>query len=287
MIRYLLAVLLAIPAGIAGLCAQQQPDTGALTKQSAGGYRLVWSDEFNRDGAPDTADWNYETGLLRNHEYQWYQPGNVYCSNGMLVIEARRQQQPNPLYVSGSHDWRQRDANIHYTSASINTSGRHSWLYGRFIMRGKINIDSGLWPAWWMLGVSGNWPAGGEIDIMEYYRDRVLANIACAGPGDRPQWFSKFLSADSLGGKAWADKFHTWQMDWDPDSISLYLDDRLVNKVPLSMLQNKDNTGTNPFNHPLYMLLNLAIGGDNGGDPVTTNFPTRFEVDYVRVFQKK
>ncbi|WP_153798698.1 glycoside hydrolase family 16 protein [Foetidibacter luteolus] len=260
----------------------------ASAQDSMQGYRLVWQDEFNTDGLPDTANWVYEQGFVRNEEFQWYQEENAFCKNGLLVIEARRENKPNPMYEHGSKDWRKSSPDIQYTSSSINTKGKHSWQYGRFVMRGRIDIRGGLWPAWWTLGVNGQWPANGEIDIMEYYRDSLLANIACAGT--RPYkafWYTTKHPVDSLGGTAWASQFHTWRMDWDEKAISLYVDDQLLNHVPLDSLVNRDGSGVNPFKQPHYMLLDFAIGGMNGGDPSGTAFPNRFEVDYVRVYEKQ
>jgi beta-glucanase (GH16 family) len=262
--------------------AQNKP-----SPETAGGYQLVWADEFNKDGPPDTANWRFEKGFVRNQEFQWYQPDNATCKNGFLIIEARKEKKPNPNYTAGSNDWKKNRENIEYSASSINTSGRQSWKYGRFIMRGRIDISKGLWPAWWTLGVAGRWPANGEIDIMEYYRNKVLANIACSDTNRTAEWFSKKIPADSLGGAAWASAFHIWRMDWDENAIALYMDDWLMNKVELTRLVNKDGSGINPFMQPHYMLLNLAIGGQNGGDPASTVFPNRFEVDYVRVYQKQ
>lgn len=261
---------------------------GPVKIENQQGYQLVWSDEFNNAGVPDTTNWRFEKGFVRNEEFQWYQPENAWCEKGNLVIEARKEKRPNPNYRAGSSNWKANREYIHYTASSINTSGKHAWQYGRFIMRGKIDISAGLWPAWWTLGVSGQWPANGEIDIMEFYRNKLLANIACGtGTAYKAEWYSNTFSADSLGGKAWAEKFHVWRMDWDENAIALYLDDQLLNKVELSKLVNKDGSGINPFKQPHYMLLNLAIGGQNGGDPSATQFPNRFEVDYVRVYQKQ
>jgi beta-galactosidase len=273
------------------------------------GYKLVWADEFNKDGPPDSTNWNYEKGFVRNEENQWYQPANAWCKNGILTIEARREQKPNPNYVADSKDWRKNRPTIDYTSACLRTSGLHTWKYGRFEMRGRIDIDRGCWPAWWALGVHGRWPGNGEIDMMEFYRKKLLANIACQGANGKAQWFSRTKPADSLGflvwasaagtstgtpptadsaaGAAWAAIFHVWRMDWDEDSIALYVDDLLLNKVALSALVNKDGSNFEPFKQPEYMLLNLAIGGQNGGNPAATPFPRRFEVDYVRVYQKE
>ena len=251
------------------------------------GYKLVWADEFNKDGLPDTANWRYESGFVRNEEFQWYQKENARCENGLLIIEGRREIKANPNFDSSSSDWKKKRKNIEYSASSINTSRKHSWQYGRFVMRGKINISPGLWPAWWTLGVAGRWPANGEIDIMEYYKKKMLANIACIGPDRKAEWYSNTFPTDSLGGEAWAARFHVWRMDWDENVIALYMDDQLLNKVELSKLVNKDGSNINPFMQPHYMLLNLAIGGMNGGDPSTTIFPNRFEVDYVRVYQKQ
>lgn len=258
----------------------------AKDEAATGGYRLVWADEFNTDGPPNPANWSFEKGFVRNQEIQWYQQDNAYCKNGFLVIEGRRETRPSPVYDSSSNSWKKSRKQITYTSSSINTSGKFSWQYGRFVMRGRININAGLWPAWWTLGVGGEWPANGEIDIMEYYNNKVLANIACLGVNKKAEWFSLTKPADSLGGAAWSSKFHIWRMDWDEQAIALYMDDQLMNKVALDKLVNKDGSGINPFKQPHYMLLNLALGGMNGGDPATTPFPTRFEVDYVRVYQQ-
>jgi beta-glucanase (GH16 family) len=114
----------------------------------------------------------------------------------------------------------------------------------------------------------------------------LLANIACLAKDGNPEWFSNRFNTDSLGGEKWASQFHIWRMDWDKSSIALYIDDQLLNKVSLDSLVNKDGSGFNPFKQPHYMLLNLAIGGDNGGNPDSTSFPGKFEIDYVRVYQK-
>ncbi|WP_216823616.1 family 43 glycosylhydrolase [Niastella vici] len=251
------------------------------------GYQLVWADEFNRDGQPDAGKWRYEEGFVRNEEFQWYQPQNASCRNGQLTIEAKREQKANPNYTAGDKDWRKNRPAIDFTSSCMLTEGRASWLYGRFELRARIDIRNGIWPAWWTLGISKPWPANGEIDIMEYYRGKLLANIACLGNNNRPEWYSNTFNMDSLGGSTWAGKFHVWRMDWTANEIALYVDNVLLNKVRVEALTNKDGSGFNPFKQPHYMLLNLAIGGQNGGDPAQTSFPSLFEVDYVRVYQKK
>jgi len=264
---------------------QSMAAAASVTVTDTSGYRLVWADEFNINGNPDSANWNYEYGFVRNNELQWYQPGNAFCSNGNLVIEARKETRPNPLFVMDSREWRKRREHIEYSSSCILTRGKQSWLYGRFELRARIGISPGMWPAWWTLGIQQPWPANGEIDIMEYYRGKLLANIACAGTDKKAHWYSNTFSTDTLGGIAWAEQFHVWRMDWTKEYIALYCDDQLLNKVPMAELINRDGSGFNPFQQPHYMLINLAVGGDNGGDPAGTVFPQRLEVDYVRVYQ--
>ena len=250
-------------------------------------YQLVWADEFNKDGRPDSTNWNYEHGFVRNEELQWYQPENVRCENGLLVIEATKEEKPNSDFQTGSNDWRKKRKTIQYASSCLITKDKRSWLYGRFEMRAKIDISDGLWPAWWTLGVNGKWPANGEIDIMEYYRKMLLANIACLDNNGAPKWYSTRFNTDSLGGTTWANQFHVWRMDWTKEYIALFIDDKLLNKVSMDSLVNRDGSGINPFKQPQYMLLNLAIGGANGGNPANTSFPRKFEVDYVRVYQQE
>lgn len=275
---------------ISFLCSKltRAQSAAAEQEQRIDGYKLIWSDEFNKDGPPDSLNWRFENGFVRNEEAQWYQPDNARCEGGKLIIEGRKEEKPNPNYKPGSNEWKKQRKNIEYTSSSINTSGKHSWKYGRFIMRTRINVSPGLWPAWWTLGVNGKWPSNGEIDIMEYYSNKLLANIACGtGVPIKAEWFSKTKPVDSLGGSKWASEFHIWRMDWDENSIALYVDDSLMNKVELSKLVNKDGTEINPFKQPHYILLNLAMGGKNGGELGNTKFPNRYEIDYVRVYQKK
>lgn len=261
--------------------------TTKTAEKNKDGYRLLWADEFNNNGRPDTSNWIYEQGFVRNEEAQWYQPENARCENGILVIEARREERPNPRYVAGSNDWRKSRSMISYTSSCILTRGKQQWQYGRFEMRARIDISDGIWPAWWTLGIDKPWPGNGEIDIMEYYRKKLLANIACLGKNRKAEWYSNTFNIDSLGGNKWAAAFHVWRMDWTEKYIALYCDEQLLNKVDVDVLYNKDATGFNPFKQPHYMLLNLAIGGQNGGDPSQTGFPRKFEVDYVRVYQIK
>jgi beta-glucanase (GH16 family) len=256
---------------------------------------LVWSDEFDRDGKPNPEYWSYEQGFVRNEEFQWYQPENANCHNGILTITGKKEHIPNPNYAEGSKDWRKNRPFAEYSAACIKTAGKKEWLYGRFEIRAKIPTASGSWPAIWTLGKSMPWPSNGEIDIMEYYPIKgvphILANVAWGT--DKPnvgKWntqttpFSKFTDKDPH----WVEKFHVWRMDWDEEAIRLYLDDELLNETLLRNTQNGSiGNYTNPFNQPHYILLNLAIGGQNGGTPDDAAFPLKYEIDYVRVYQKK
>jgi beta-glucanase (GH16 family) len=250
-------------------------------------YELAWTDEFNVDGAPNPVNWTYERGFVRNSELQWYQPENARCEGGNLVIEARRERIKNPRYDPQARDWRRNREFAEYTSACLITRGRHEWKYGRFEMRGRIDTRPGLWPAWWTLGTARGWPGGGEIDIMEYYRGELLANVAWLGRRRfEARWDESRRPIRELGDD-WSQQFHVWRMDWDENAIELFLDDKLLNSTDLKETINGDREAANPFHEPHFMMLNLAIGGTQGGDPANTTFPARFEVDYVRVYQRR
>ena len=248
--------------------------------------KLVWADEFDKDGAPDPSSWTFERGFVRNQELQWYQPENARVEGGFLIIEARREHIVNPGFDATSSDWKRNRPAADYTSASLTTRGLHSFTYGRFEMRARIDTRAGLWPAFWTVGTTGPWPYNGEIDIMEYYRSMLLANVAWGGPErGRPIWADTRTPITTFPAD-WSQQFHVWRMDWDEHAIKLYVDDRLLNDVDLSRTINQDGSGTNPFTHPQEIKLNLAVGA-TGGDPSQTTFPAKFEVDYVRVYQIK
>ena len=254
------------------------------------GYKLVWTEEFDIDGKPDSSSWSYEEGFTRNEELQWYQPQNANVKEGLLVIEGKREQIKNDEYNADSRDWKKNREFAEYTSSSIHTSGKKTFKHGIVEVRARIDTARGVWPAIWTLGVSRGWPANGEIDIMEYYHidgePHILANAAWAHKSKRAAWdsveipFTAFLKKNP----DWVEKFHVWKMDWTKDYIRLYLDDELLNEIDLDKVSNPD--GFDPFQQPHYLLLNLAIGS-NGGDPSGTKFPKKYEVDYVRVYQKK
>ncbi|MCP5537067.1 MAG: glycoside hydrolase family 16 protein [Akkermansiaceae bacterium] len=250
-------------------------------------WKLVWADEFDVDGKPNPKNWVYENGFVRNLELQWYQQDNAFCKNGLLVIEGRRERKANPDYKKGSARWQQNRPHAEYTSACVKTKGLHAWQYGRFEVRAKIITRQGLWPAIWFLGMDGPWPANGEIDLMEFYGGKILANACWEGRWKfKPTWDTSHTPVAKLG-KNWDKDFHIWRMDWDAKSIKLYVDDRLLNTIELDKTKNGTGRGPkNPFHQPHYILLNLAIGGKAGGDPSKTAFPSRYVIDYVRVYQK-
>jgi beta-glucanase (GH16 family) len=254
------------------------------------GYQLIWKDEFDKTGKPDTSNWRYEHGFVRNEELQWYQPENASCKNGVLLIEGKREKVKNTRYDAASGDWHFNREFADYTSASIQTKGLHQWQFGCFEIRARIDTTMGSWPAIWTLGAKGEWPSDGEIDIMEFYRVKqqpvILANAAW-GTNKRyvAKWDSEIkpLTHFTIKDPEWVKKFHLWKMEWDKDMIRLFLDDELLNSTDLTQTINAG--GVNPFLQPHYLLLNLALGA-NGGDPSAAPRPTTYEVDYVRVYQK-
>jgi beta-glucanase (GH16 family) len=284
------ALAMGLSAPASHVAAERAPalqQDATLTDRPANypGYELVWADEFARDGQPDPANWTYEEGFVRNQELQWYQRANARVAQGLLVIEARRERVPNPRADAVSGDWKRSRAFAEYTSASLMTRGLHQWQYGRFEMRARIDTRAGLWPAFWTLGVAGNWPHNGEIDIMEYYRGMLLANVAWGGADRRAIWADSRTPIASFDPD-WPKAFHVWRMDWDDRTIALSVDGQLLKQVDLTQTVNQDGSGTNPLHQPHYLLVNLAIGGTSGGDPSSTEFPARYEIDYVRVYQR-
>jgi beta-glucanase (GH16 family) len=283
-------LLLLAPAVVLSAC---QPHAGSVAppadhRDEPPGWELVWADEFDVDGRPNPSNWTYEIGFVRNEELQWYQPENAICENGLLVITARRERVANPPRDPAAAELAKRRAHADYTSASLTTKGLHQWRYGRFEMRARIDTRTGLWPVFWALGVSGDWPHSGEIDIMEYYRGALLAN---AFWGSKEKWvpvssINRF-PLDGFNDPAWATRFHVWRMDWDEQWIQILLDDTPLCRIDLDGTHNEDQAGENPLRQPHYLLLSLAVGGTQGGDPTMTAFPAKFEVDYVRVFRRK
>ncbi|MBB0230304.1 family 16 glycosylhydrolase [Streptomyces calidiresistens] len=259
-------------------------ETGAADATEEAGVRantVVFEDTFDgpAGAAPDESRWNTEVGdNVHNNELQYYTPGNANAAldgEGNLVITAR-ETAPGESYPCWYGE-------CEYTSARINTSGKFAAEYGRVEARIKVPAGQGMWPAFWMLGDDFHevdWPASGEIDIMEYVGydpHHVFGYVH--GPG---------YSGDSgiggsyrlPGGEPIADDFRTFAVDWAPDSITWLVDD-----VPYQTLTPADLDGNEwVFNKPFFLILNLAVGGNWPGSPdETTVFPAELVVDHVRV----
>jgi beta-glucanase (GH16 family) len=249
-------------------------------------YRLVWADEFEKYGQLDTSKWSFENGFQRNEEEQWYQSGNANCKDGYLIITGKREHKPNPNYQTGSKLWKTNRQFIEFTSSSVVMKQAHAFTYGRLEVKAKIDAQEGLWPAIWTLGINGEWPSNGEVDLMEYYNNGILANFAYAKTGRfKAHWDGSFYNLDSLGGKSWADSFHIWTLEWDKESMRILVDGILFNDIDIRETINKED-GKNPFQQPHYLLLNLAMGGNKGGSLTHTVLPSTYKIDYVRLYQK-
>jgi beta-glucanase (GH16 family) len=243
-------------------------------------WALVWADEFDLpDGStPDLNTWNYSTGGngWGNNELQVYtdRPENVFIEKGMLVIQALEEQ-----YMGRK-----------YTSARINTMVRAEFTYGRFEVRAKLPNTQGIWPAIWMmptLAKYGNWPASGEIDIMEFIGsepDRVHGTLHFGNPHE-------YKTASYLipNGETADQDYHVFALEWEPDEIRWYVDGNLYHQVGADewFTSNKNALETAPFDQPFYLILNVAVGGNWPGNPDESSvFPQRMLVDYVRVYQR-
>lgn len=246
---------------------------------SWGEYQLVWSDEF--DGAAlDENTWSYNTGGngWGNNEKQYYttRPENIRVQNGMLEIEARKEQYENN----------------EYTSARIMSKNKKTFKYGKMAARIKFPGGKGTWPAFWMMGNSGGWPNCGEIDIIEHVGSQdtrasfalhtVMKNGTRGNNWAKTHFFDYPLSAD----------FHTYGIEWaqeekeGKDVIRFFVDDVQYAEVWEEQIDNNDYW---PFNKPFFFIFNLAIGGNMGGsvDDGIFNQQRIMYVDWVRVWQRQ
>lgn len=266
-----------------------QCDTRTSTASTTGyvdeDMELVWSDEFDYEGLPDSTKWGYHLGDAcdlpmgcgwGNNELQYYtdRPGNARVAGGTLIIEAHRQN------VNGRK----------YTSSRLVTQGKGDWLYGRFEIRAQVPQGRGVWAAIWMLpsdgdygiGKYGPWPHSGEIDIMEHVgfdKDTIVSN-------------THTLSANGMHGTddpgrvfvpTAEEAFHTYAIEWTPEKIDFYVDDQNYHTY-----HRESSYEVWPFNQPFYLIMNIAVGGNWGGRHGIDDesLPWRMKVDYVRVFQK-
>ena len=241
-------------------------------------WTLVWSDEFNYNGLPDSNRWNYEIGYVRNGENQYYTSNrlqNACVTNGMLVITARKEAYipPGQLYPVAS-----------YTSASLITLAKENWTYGRLEVRAKEPLPmGGVWTAFWTQGTNfpvAGWPLCGELDVSEYVN---------WNPNPHGNAFWGYNGGSVGDGKIYYtptpsyDDFHIYAAEWSSDRIDYYYDTTNYYTIYL------DEAGvgpSNPFRNPQYILLNFALGGAWGGTIYDPGLPQQFLIDYVRVYQQ-
>lgn len=232
---------------------------------------LVWGDEFNYTGAPDTTRWGYDLGGdgWGNNELQRYTKDlrNARVENGNLIIEAHKD-------------------SLAYTSARLLSKRKGDWLYGRFEIRAKLAKGRGTWPAIWMLPTDwkyGGWPASGEIDIMEHvgYDPGVIHATAHSEAYNHVKGTQVENTVNVSDAQ---DTFHLYTLDWSKDKMDFYVDDKIFHTITRN--PNDDFKGW-PFDEKFHLLLNIAVGGNWGGKNGVDEsiWPQRMEVDYVRVYQ--
>lgn len=238
---------------------------------------MVWHDEFDGSGLPDPSHWSYDVGGhgWGNDELQSYTEAraeNARIKDGHLIIEARHE-----AYEGAE-----------YTSARLTTKGHGEWTHGRFVIRARLPEGRGTWPAIWMLPVEwttgdGGWPDVGELDIMEHVGHNLGVIHASAHSRDY-QWQVGTQKTGTIEIPDATTAFHDYILEWTPDVIRAFVDDRLYFEY--------ENEGLGwskwPYTQDFYLILNIAVGGAWGGeqgvDPDV--FPQRMEVDYVRVYQQ-
>lgn len=236
---------------------------------------LIWADEFDSPGLPDASKWSYDVGGSGwgNRELQFYtkeEAKNARVEDGYLIIEAHNETSPANLWGTTKD----------YTSARLTSKSKGDWQYGRFEVRAKVPAGRGTWPAIWMLPTGdtyGFWPNSGELDIMEHVGSNLNTIHANRHTKNR----------NGAGGETKfvpdADKsFHVYAMEWSPTEIRTYVDGEQYYSFENPQTDWEDW----PFDHPFHLLLNLAVGGDWGGekgiDPDV--WPQRMVIDYVRIY---
>jgi beta-glucanase (GH16 family) len=240
----------------------------------------VWADEFDGDGLPDPSKWSYETGGhgWGNNELQFYtgsRPENARVQGGVLIVEVRREPHEGKAY----------------TSARLNS--RQGWTYGRIEARAKLPRGRGTWPAIWMLPMrgsygSGGWPDNGEIDIMEHVGfdpEVVHASVHTRAYNhvDRTQRTARVTVPGAQ------DEFHVYAVEWTAAEIRAFVDDRMYFTFRNERPDNPQADWRQwPFDRDFRILLNVAVGGNWGGQKGVDEaiWPQRMEIDYVRVFQR-
>ncbi|MBI1341782.1 MAG: family 16 glycosylhydrolase [Terrimonas sp.] len=229
--------------------------------------KMVWHDEFEQAGLPDSTKWNYDTGGhgWGNREIQFYtshRKENARVENGSLILEARREK------------WEGAD----YSSARLHTKGKGDWQYGEILVRAMIPQGRGTWPAIWMLGSNTpfHWPEDGEIDIMEHVgfnQGFIQGSVHCRGRNE----------TDTIEIPDCSSQFHVYGLEWDKDTIRTSVD----GKVYFRYANDKSGYSNWPFDNKMHLLLNIAVGGNWGGQKGidTSIWPQQMIIDYVRVYQ--
>ncbi|MGB8535859.1 MAG: glycoside hydrolase family 16 protein [Acidobacteriaceae bacterium] len=269
----LMVAWMAVPVAVSGERAGGADHAGSK-------WKLVWKDEFDGpDGSmPDPGKWSIvrQGSGFGNQELEYYTdlPANSHIEGGMLVITARKEN------FKGA-DGIVRD----YTSARLETAGRFQQKYGRFEARIKLPKGQGIWPAFWLLGddfSAAGWPACGEIDIMEnvgFEPGKIHGTLHGPGYSGSNALTAAYTLPDH---EAMSDGFHLFAVEWEPETIRFYVDDDLFETQTADSVPGSKRWA---FDHPFYILLNLAVGGAWPGNPdAATPFPATMLVDYVRVY---
>lgn len=257
------------------MLGQGIPETGFESPQSYEGYSLLWQDEF--EGTALSADWVYEIGDgcpnlcgWGNNELQYYRRENATLKDGYLIIQAKQEE------FGGKN----------YTSTRLKTQGKKSFTFGRIDIRAVLPKGQGIWPAFWMLGESItdiNWPASGEIDIMELVGgDANGRNNTVHGTihYDENGTYRYTGGKHTLSEGIFNDNFRVFSIVWDAEKIVWLLDNVEFHREDISPAYMDE------FRKPFFLLVNLAIGGNWPGSPdATTIFPQQLVVDYIRIFQ--
>ena len=237
----------------------------------------MWNDEFDYIGLPDSTKWSYDTAGNSwgwgNNEAQYYtanDSSNAFVNDGLLTITAK-------IDSMGGKK---------YTSARLITKGKGDWLYGRFEIKAKLPTGLGTWPAIWMLSTDweyGGWPASGEIDIMEnvgFIPDTIIGTV-------HTESYNHMIGTqktDSIFIPTNFTDFHIYSLEWEQNEIRVFVD----NAHYFTFNNEGKSFKEWPFDKRFHLLLNLAIGGNWGGQKGVDDslFPHRFYIDYVRVYQK-
>ncbi len=248
--------------------------TSCFSQTQKSAWRLVWNDEFNYKGLPDAAKWDYDTASndgWGNNELEYYtykKLQNARVENGKLIIEARKEKVDT----------------FNYTSARLLTKGKAAWQYGKIEVRAKIPKGIGSWPAIWMLADSMKiWPDDGEIDIMEhvgFHPGYIHGSIHCK------KYYHSIgtQKTDTIFIPDCTSSFHVYSLELDKDKIMVAVD----RKVFFSFANENKGYEYWPFDNRMFLILNIAVGGNWGGQKGVNNnaFPMQMVIDYVRVYQK-